>query len=122
VGPGYVLPMHRRDISALITLLLAPICTAVAQPPVVGRAARMVDVARGEIIAPAHREGGRPRYGLKRVAYAHGMVWINFDRGTQVAFQSTWLPSRACGKLRWLQPPSWGLAQRHHEVCPWPLP
>ena len=45
--------MHRRDISALITLLLAPICTAVAQQPVVVHAARMLDVARGEIIAPA---------------------------------------------------------------------
>ena len=45
--------MHRRDISALITLLLAPICTAVAQQPVVVRAARMVDVTTGQLVAPA---------------------------------------------------------------------
>jgi imidazolonepropionase-like amidohydrolase len=37
----------------LIALLLSPLCSAVAQEPVVVRAARMVDVVRGELIAPA---------------------------------------------------------------------
>jgi imidazolonepropionase-like amidohydrolase len=40
-------------MSAFIALLLLPIFTARAQQPVVVRAARMVDVARGELIAPA---------------------------------------------------------------------
>lgn len=45
--------MPRRARSVLITLLVVPICSARAQQPVVVRAARMVDVARGELIAPA---------------------------------------------------------------------
>jgi imidazolonepropionase-like amidohydrolase len=45
--------MHLRGISALIAILLVPICTARAQQPVVLRAARMVDVTRGVLIAPA---------------------------------------------------------------------
>jgi imidazolonepropionase-like amidohydrolase len=45
--------MH-RPVSVLIVALLAlPMYTARAQQPVVVRAARMVDVARGELVAPA---------------------------------------------------------------------
>jgi imidazolonepropionase-like amidohydrolase len=40
-------------MSAFIALLLLPNFTARAQQPIVVRAARMVDVARGELIAPA---------------------------------------------------------------------
>ena len=49
----YVLPMPRRAMSLLIALLVVPICISHAQQPVVVRAARMVDVARGELVAPA---------------------------------------------------------------------
>jgi imidazolonepropionase-like amidohydrolase len=45
--------MHFRPVFALIAFLLAPICLGRAQQPMVVRAARMVDVVRGELIAPA---------------------------------------------------------------------
>jgi imidazolonepropionase-like amidohydrolase len=45
--------MPVRAASILLSILLSPIFTARAQQPIVVRAARMVDVARGELIAPA---------------------------------------------------------------------
>jgi imidazolonepropionase-like amidohydrolase len=45
--------MPIRTASILLSILLSPIFTARAQQPIVVRAARMVDVARGELIAPA---------------------------------------------------------------------
>ena len=45
--------MPIRAMSAFIALLLLPIYSARAQQPIVVRAARMVDVARGELVAPA---------------------------------------------------------------------
>jgi imidazolonepropionase-like amidohydrolase len=45
--------MHRRAVFALIALILVPIRSALGQQPVVVRAARMVDVTTGQLVAPA---------------------------------------------------------------------
>jgi imidazolonepropionase-like amidohydrolase len=45
--------MHRPVVFALIALILAPIRTALAQQPLVVRAARMVDVTTGQLVTPA---------------------------------------------------------------------